>query len=157
MNARPESYRHTQRGRFHYLVWTIGAAQLVSAFLVSDPLLALFLGLSGFLMVGIGFVFGELCIADGGSELRLRYGPVPLVGRNVRYEDIESVARGRSSWIDGFGIHWIPGRGWTWNLWGFDCVELGLSGGKRLRIGSDDADGLAAFLRERVDGGRPAA
>lgn len=151
MNARATAYLHTQRGRFHYLLWLGGLAGVVGAFFVMEPLLALVLGLVGFLMIGLGFLFAELTIRDEGSELRLRYGPVPLVGRSVPYDEVLDVRRGRSRWIDGFGIHWVPGRGWTWNLWGFDCVELELEGGRRLRIGSDDADRLAEVLRERVE------
>ena len=53
------------------------------------------------------------------------------------------------SLIDGLGIHYVPFRGWTYNLWGFDCVVLEL-GKKTLRIGSNDADGLLTFLRSRI-------
>lgn len=154
MNARAGAYAHTQRGRFHYLLWLVGLASVAGAFFVMEPLLALVLGLVGFLMLFTGCLFAELTIRDQGSELRLCYGPVPLIARSVPYAAVQSVRRGRSRWIDGFGIHWVPGRGWTWNLWGFDCVELELEGGRRLRIGSDDADRLAEVLRERT--GAPA-
>lgn len=51
--------------------------------------------------------------------------------------------------VDGWGIHKILGRGWTWNLWGFDCAELRVDG-QTLRVGSDDADGLVEFLKTRL-------
>ncbi len=46
-------------------------------------------------------------------------------------------------------IHFIFGRGWTYNLWGFGCVKLTL-GKKALRVGTDDAESLAEFLRGKV-------
>jgi hypothetical protein len=51
--------------------------------------------------------------------------------------------------MDGWGIHYVPFRGWTYNLWGFDCVVLQL-GSKTVRIGTDDADNLLAFLERQI-------
>ncbi len=51
--------------------------------------------------------------------------------------------------IDGWGIHYILGRGWTYNLWGFGCVKLTL-GKKVIRVGTDDVENLAQFLRGKV-------
>ena len=50
-----------------------------------------------------------------------------------------------------FSIHCIPGRGWTYNLWGFDCVVV-RQGNKTTRVGTDDVAGLLAFLRTKVGG-----
>ena len=79
----------------------------------------------------------------------MRFGPLPLFRKRIPYRDIAAVEQGRSRWIDGWGIHFVPGRGWTYNLWGFDCAELRV-GGRRLRIGTDDAEGLVSFLRQRT-------
>ena len=46
-------------------------------------------------------------------------------------------------------IHYIPFRGWTYNLWGFACVKLTL-GRKIVRVGTDDADELAKVVREKM-------
>jgi hypothetical protein len=63
---------------------------------------------------------------------------------------METAEPGRTNLRDGWGIHYFPGRGSTWNLWGFDCVVLRLGGSKTLRVGTDDPEGLAAFLADRV-------
>ena len=47
------------------------------------------------------------------------------------------------------GIPFMPGRGWTYNIWGFACVKLTL-GRKIIRVGADDADELAKFLGEKT-------
>jgi hypothetical protein len=59
------------------------------------------------------------------------------------------VERARSSIVDGWGIHVVPFRGTTYNLWGFDCVKLTV-GRRTIRVGSDDAARLADFLTRRL-------
>ncbi|MBP89727.1 MAG: hypothetical protein CMJ64_23980 [Planctomycetaceae bacterium] len=55
--------------------------------------------------------------------------------------------------MDGWGIHLSPSGGWTWNLWGFACVDVWYRKGtkvKKVRIGTDDPVGLEAFLKEQI-------
>ncbi len=68
------------------------------------------------------------------------------------HADITGVEVGRTSIIDGWGMHYIWGRGWTYNLWGFACVKLTL-GRKIIRVGTDDAEGLAKVIQEKMGGG----
>jgi hypothetical protein len=56
---------------------------------------------------------------------------------------------GRSRLIDGWGIHWLPRRGWTYNLWGRGCVAIRTDRGP-VRIGTDDPTGLERFLRAKL-------
>ncbi len=49
----------------------------------------------------------------------------------------------------------MPFRGWTYNIWGFACVKLTL-GRKIVRVGTDDADGLAKMIAEKIGVSRPA-
>ena len=101
-----------------------------------------------------GLVFGSLTIRDEGEWLALRFGPLPLLRKTIRYADITGVEVGRTRIIDGWGIHYMPGRGWTYNVWGFACVKLTL-GRKVIRVGTDDAEGLAKFIREKTGLGGP--
>jgi hypothetical protein len=93
-------------------------------------------------------VFGSLTVRDEGQWLALRYGPLPLLRKRIRYAAITAAEPARSAVVDGWGIHYIPGRGWTYNLWGFGCVKLTL-GKKVIRVGTDDVENLAEFLRHR--------
>jgi len=93
----------------------------------------------------LSFCFRTLTVRDGGDALQIRFGPIPLFQRRVPYALIDAVRPGRSTLMDGWGVHWAPGRGWTWNLWGRDCVECSCAG-KTLRIGSDDCAELTRFL-----------
>jgi hypothetical protein len=56
---------------------------------------------------------------------------------------------GKSDLLDGWGMHWVPGRGWIWNAMGRDCVELEPPHG-RFRVGTNDVAGLTAPLARRV-------
>jgi hypothetical protein len=57
--------------------------------------------------------------------------------------------------LDGWGLHYMPFRGWTYNIWGFACVKLTL-GRKIVRVGTDDAEGLAKMIAEKIGVSRPA-
>jgi hypothetical protein len=54
--------------------------------------------------------------------------------------------------LDCCGIHWSLWGGWVWSLWGWDCVVIRRRRGT-LRVGTDDADNLASFLRSKVQRG----
>ena len=72
-----------------------------------------------------------------------------MLSKRIRYADITGVEVGRPSILDGWGIHFMPGRGWTYNVWGFACVKLTL-GRKVIRVGTDDAEGLVKVIGEKT-------
>jgi hypothetical protein len=150
-------YDHTQRSP---LGWLLGLVALVAAFAAAAnydrPLdLGLILAVSAIMGLA-GACFGRMTVRDEGECLAIRYGPLPVFRKRIPYSQIVSVERGKSALIDGLGIHCIPGRGTTYNLWGRDCAVLRVAG-KTIRVGSDDADGLVEFLRGRLaTSGRPA-
>lgn len=143
-------YHHTQRGPLGRMLLTMAISFAIAAGLCwhTPPLGPLFL----FLAVLLGLLsamFWNLTVSDGGDALIVRFGPLPLFGTRIDYSTITAVETGRSSFIDGWGIHWIPGRGWTFNLWGWDCVILH-QGRTTLRIGTDDPEGLATHIQSRL-------
>jgi hypothetical protein len=94
--------------------------------------------------------FHHLSVVDEGDVLAIRFGPVPLFRKTVRYAEIDRVEVGRTLLLDGWGIHMSIRGGWVCNLWGRDCVVIYLRKGV-LRIGSDDAENLTAFLRKKSE------
>jgi hypothetical protein len=100
-------------------------------------------------LVVFAMSFHTMTVRDEGDALLIRFGPLPLLGTRIRYAEITSVEPGQTSLIDGWGIHYIPCRGWTYNLWGFGCARLQL-GNRVVRIGTDDVDNLVRFLRHKV-------
>jgi hypothetical protein len=146
------TYDHTQYGYFHWLLYLFSLACLVAAGY------AILLGVLPFVIVAaVGVLMGTLAasfhylrVVDAGDRLMFQFGPLPILHGSVEYKSIVAVEADRSLLIDGWGIHWLPGRGWTYNIWGFDCVLVTLDTGSTLRIGSDDADNLLEFLKARM-------
>ncbi|MEJ7594231.1 MAG: hypothetical protein WKF77_22060 [Planctomycetaceae bacterium] len=81
--------------------------------------------------------------------MSIAFGPIRLCQRSVLYEDIISVDTGRTTFLDGWGIHLSMKGGWLWNLWGRDCVVLRLRK-FILRVGTDDPERLAEFIKVRL-------
>ena len=146
-------YAHTQQAPLHWVITAAAAICVLGAYMLyakGEVGFALLLLGFGVLTTILSLCFRTLTVRDGGDALEIRFGRVPLFRRGIPYASIHAARPARSSLIDGWGVHWAPGRGWTWNLWGRDCVELDL-GGKTLRIGTDDRDGLFAFLSGTLD------
>lgn len=147
--AEPE-YDHIQYAPAYWLVLAPAFFLLWAAITLAnnDQEAAALLAASAVLGL-VAYSMHHLRVYDAGDALAVRFGPVPLFRKRVLYDRIAAVERDRSSVIDGWGIHWVPFRGWTYNLWGFDCVRLTLTNGRTVRIGTDDPEGLAQFLQEK--------
>lgn len=149
-NTRP-GYSHTQNAPLCLLVYALAAVFLALGWFVQDapPIQWLFPPI-GLLMLVLAASFHHLSVEDQGDVLAVRFGPIPLFRRTVRYADIGSVEVGRTLLLDGWGIHLSIRGGWVWNLWGRTCVVVHFKDGGTLRIGTDDAPALARFLASRV-------
>jgi hypothetical protein len=151
MDTAIPGYSHTQKAPLCLLVYGTAIALFVCAWAVRDELpISLILGGTGFLTFFLAMAFHHLTVVDQGDVLTIRFGPLPLFRRIVRYADIEKVEVGRTLLLDGWGIHYSIRGGWVWNLWGRDCVVVGLKNGGVLRIGTDDPQNLARFLEPKV-------
>ncbi len=144
------TYTHTQTSPLDSLLLAAFAVLLGSALMLdSEPAVYYSLLLASSAALAAAGCFGRLRVEGDRDGLSVRFGPIPLFRKYIPYQEIREVRKNRSSLLDGWGVHWIPGRGWTWNLWGFSCVELTTDRGP-LRIGTDDSDNLAAFLRRKI-------
>jgi len=101
------------------------------------------------LLLACAWTMEYLTIEDRGDGLYLHYGPLPLFRKSFPYRLMTRAEPGRTTILDGWGIHWVLGRGWTYNLWGFNCVVVRL-GKRTIRIGTDDRENLAAFLVRKI-------
>ncbi|OGV66087.1 MAG: hypothetical protein A3K19_22370 [Lentisphaerae bacterium RIFOXYB12_FULL_65_16] len=144
------TYSHTQKAYLAHAVMVAGTVALAVGYVTEalEPFL-----LVALILIATGIVcaacFGTLTVADEGECLRVRFGPVPLFGTRIRYAEVTTFAPDRSKFIDGWGIHYVPWRGMTYNIWGFACVTFSV-GGKIVRIGTDDPGGLIEFLKTRI-------
>ena len=144
------TYDHTQKSPL-YLIVLAPILLLTVIALIAHAHLHQYLILScvAAVLVFFAFCFVSLRVRDEGDSLAIRFGPLPVFRRRIPYAQITAAEPGRSSIIDGWGIHWGPGREWIWNLWGFDCVVVHL-GAKTVRIGTDDPAGLTEFINSKI-------
>ena len=149
-----ETYNHTQNGPWSLLLYAFAVALLAGSWLLPLTALQIVFLVTGLVMLVMAASFRHLTVADEGYELAIRFGPFPLFRKRIPYEDIREVETGRSTFLDGWGIHWNPWHGWIWNISGFDCVVIRLKG--VARVGTDDPDGLVAFLKGRIAAREPA-
>jgi hypothetical protein len=143
-------YHHTQRGPIYLALLAIAVLLGVNAWLFREQWLPLVLLSGGAVCFGfLALSFRQLTVEDHGEDLAIRFGPLPVFRTQIPYASITAVEAGLSSLIDGLGIHYMPGRGWTYNLWGADCVVAHL-GDRLIRIGTDDVNDLLVFLRGKI-------
>jgi len=143
------SYHHMQRGPWGLLCCAFAGVFLLAA--LYSPVLALqitFL-VTGLFLLLLGASLVHLTVEDEGDRLAVRFSPFPLFRKCIRYDDILGVETARTTFLDGWGIHWSPRGGWVWNIWGYDCVVLRLRR-STLKIGTNDAEELAEFLKSRI-------
>lgn len=144
------TYEHTQRGALHHVL--IGIAVLLAILSSLAPQAFGPPSVWLFIIAPIALVslcFTQMTVRDEGEHLAIRYGIIPLFRGRIRYAAMKSVEPARSAFIDGWGIHYILGRGLIYNLWGKDCVRITTTRGV-VRVGTDDVEGLVDFLENRI-------
>ena len=150
MPDQSRGYDHVQRGPLYVLILIPSLIAFAVASPTDDPQIRTLLFAVGVITLFLAACFANLRVRDGGDALEVVYGPLPLFKKRFRYDEMLSAEAARSDFLDGWGIHWIVGRGWIYNLWGYDCVAVQRADGKRLRVGTDDPKGLTSFLVQRI-------
>ncbi|HEY7326995.1 MAG TPA: hypothetical protein VH592_05120 [Gemmataceae bacterium] len=143
-------YTHTQKGPLCLILYGSALACFTLGWGVGDTPSVYIAVAVGLVIALVAPAFHHLTVEDQGDRLAIRFGPIPLFRRAVRYADIEEVEVGRTLVLDGWGIHYSLRGGWVWNLWGRDCVVVHLKNGGVLRVGTDDAPNLARFLEGKI-------
>lgn len=154
MDGLPETktpgYSHTQKAPLCLILYGSALACIALGWIIGDTLGLYVAGGVGLLIASLAPCFHHLTVVDQGEVLAIRFGPVPLFGRTVKYADIEKAEIGRTLILDGWGIHLSIRGGWVWTLWGRDCVVVHFRNGGVLRIGTDDGENLAGFLEGKI-------
>ena len=146
------TYQHTQRGPWSFVLLAVVASNLTLAVRLwgNEPAWASWLFLSvALLMTFMTFCFQSLTTTVSETSLRVHFGPIPLLEKKVLLEEIVSVRPEKSSLLDGWGVHWTPGKGWLYNMWGFDCLAINL-GTRHFRVGTNDPDQLCEVLERAI-------
>ncbi len=122
----------------------------------ADGELPVALLLTGAILLLAAGLIGYLDVWDAGDRLCVRFGPLPLAGTSVPYENIESVEPAYSSLLYGYGVHGLPGLFIVFNIWGLGAVRLRLKKhtpvwrAKTVIVGTDEPGRLLDFLREKI-------
>ncbi len=144
------TYSHTQEAPLWMIMFGSSIPCFVFAWLVREqPIVVATMIVAAVLLVLVGLAFHHLTVEDEGDRLAIRFGPLPFLETSIQYADIKGIEVGRTTFLDGWGIHRRPGHGWLWNLWGRDCVVIHRQQGV-IRVGSDDNENLAEFLRGKM-------
>lgn len=142
-------YCRTQHGPWYLLLAALGVVTMVVNELVGDPVVFNTM-LAVMAVVGLVILsFSSLTVSDDGDALLVVFGPIPLWRKRIPYDEMTEVERSRTSLLTGWGIHYSPFSGLTWNVWGFDCVRIH-RGDRVFQVGTDDPDGLLRFLQQRL-------
>ena len=143
-------YDHTQSGPLYLLLLAFSILILVLALMMGEIVLQTILYCSGALMLLFALSFHHLTVSDEGTGLLIAFGPLPLFRRRLQYSELEKVEPAKSTILDGIGIHISPSGGWVWNIWGYECVDVWYRQGRKVRIGTDDPEGLEKFLEQKI-------
>lgn len=144
-------YQHTQTSPLYWILLAVSAGLLAGVWFVPITGAQVTLAASGVLVFLLAFCFQSLTVRDEGDGLSIAFGPLPLFRRRVVYAEVKRIEQGRTTILDGWGIHFSPSGGITWNLWGFDCVDIYFQDGRKLRLGTDAPEGLESFLKQRLN------
>ncbi len=147
--ATASAYDHVQRGSLHWFLHFLVLPMMAVGLVLETGLEALPWVMAGIFEL-LAFSFQRLRVRDKGENLSIAFGPLPLARKKVPYGNMLSATAGRTSLIQGWGIHWLPFKGWTWNIKGRGCVDIKLASGGTLTVGTDDPQGLEAFLQSRI-------
>ena len=108
-------------------------------------------------MVAMAFLLAVAALVtevrDDGLHVRFRG---LFVRRTISFADVTACEPRKYSPIweyGGWGVRWTPWRGRAYNARGHRGVQLTLSRGKRLLIGSQRPDDLAQAIRDRMPPG----
>jgi len=139
-----EHYRHRQ--------WASVILGIIVGLVVLDVLVLRHAGWPVLIVtgvfVGVGVLFSSLTVSVDSQTLRWHFGP-GFWRKSVPLAEIAGVEAVRNRWWYGWGIRAIP-EGWLYNVSGLDAVEISLTNGRRIRIGTDEP----ARLVEAIEAGR---
>ncbi|MFY8272979.1 hypothetical protein AAEU32_02450 [Pseudoalteromonas sp. SSDWG2] len=139
-------YQHKQYAWaiFAILLW-IGAFVGMAFYLMGGdvPLLVF-----AAILILCGFLFHGLTVKVDEQGVEWFFGP-GIAKKRVHFNDIKSVAVVSNSFRHGIGMR-ITHDGWVYSANGFAAVALEMHDGTFYRVGSNDADNLAAIINEHI-------
>lgn len=140
-----QKYNHRQTG------WVIiGATALVMGLVFlsirEEGFFSLFLILEALILL----LFSTLTVNVDDEYVRIRFG-IGLIRKRFALKDITSCGTIKTKWYSGWGIHGCPGKGWLFNVSGFDAIGLTMKDGKKYYIGTDEPEKLFQVINGKIN------
>jgi hypothetical protein len=136
-------YEHTQYGYTGLLtavfLAVIAGISLPPTFAEAPWFGLLFALLMAFIVL-LTFWFSRLVVTVADGKVTAAFG-LGKPHRVVQLSDVTEARTVRNHWIHGWGVRKVP-KGWMYNVWGLDAVELELTSDKVFRIGTNEPDRL---------------
>ena len=140
-------YQHTQ---FAYLIGIFMAIIVLPALLVasfSQPSQSWPAAVVAILLVLFAWLFSSLKIEVNEANLVFWFGPGWLK-KIIPLTQISNCKVVKNPWWYGWGVHMTP-KGWIYNVSGLQGVEITLTTGKNIRLGTDEPQALAQAINNR--------
>ena len=141
-------YRHVQAGTAMIALFSVPFAICMASAVTHPQLRGFQIGICIVLAVLI-LLFSSMTTRVTGAGLSWHFG-YGFIRKHIDLRDIDRAEITRSTWIDGWGIHYTR-RGWIYNVSGFDAVLVRQRNGKSMLIGTNDPVGLWEALQLRID------
>ncbi len=142
-------YTHTQIGWVPIVVLGVLSLFFLAFPAVLSPLPAY---LSVMPLVLAALLFCCLTVRVGQGVIKLVFG-IGLIHKRIKLIDIQSVSTIRTKWWCGYGIHGFWGKGWLFNVSGFDAISLRMKSGMVYVIGTDEPKQLLEAIRAALPKG----
>jgi hypothetical protein len=141
----PEHYRRTQIGWFVLVAAIVPTIMVIPiVFIQNVPWAVAFVSL---VAVGVALNFGWLTVAVYDDAVTVAFG-IGLVHKRISLAEIRSTRLAEAPWYAGVGMRMIR-DGWLYNVAMGPVVELELESGRRMQIGTPEAEVLLAAIESR--------
>ena len=102
------------------------------------------------LVLFIMLSFSSLTVSVDAEKVMIWFG-WGLFRKCFAIKEIRSAKKERHPWYHGWGIRvWFWPYRWTYNIWGYEVVELHMKNGRIFRIGTDEPDKLEKMIKSAV-------
>jgi len=146
VEAQTAGYRHTQIGWI--LLAALGAGAGVVVFAAGKTGWSTPASVVLTLLIVVALLFCTLTVTVEEQQIVCSFGP-GLISKRISLAVVRGVRQVRNEWHYGWGIRLTP-QGWLFSVSGLDAVEVDIADGKRIRIGSDEPEVLAAAIRRSL-------
>ena len=142
------THQHTQPGVLLRVALGIPAAILLAVIVFIPQQSRLVMEIVAIILVLSLILFHSLTVSIDEKYLRLRMG-VGLIRIKFKISDIVQAYPVKNKWYLGWGIH-LTGKGFLYNVSGFDAVEIVLASGSIHRIGTDEPSVLTQAINQSI-------